>query len=63
MKPKILIVFVAVIAALVWGALFLVGQDIKIFVTGGEAPKIAVPDFRGSGEKRGNHQNRKAKKL
>ena len=38
------------LAAVAFAALWAQQSDIKIILTGGERPKIALPEFRGSGE-------------
>src|SRR5712664_2456073 len=50
MNKKLISVFVLTIALLAAFALLLTGQEIKGVITGGDQPKIAVPDFRGSAE-------------
>jgi TolB protein len=51
MKTKLITISSGVIAVLA-GALMLTGQQAQIsgVITGGEQPKIAVPDFRGTGD-------------
>lgn len=51
MNKKLIGVFLAVLALIAAGALFLPGQEIKDRITRGlEQPVIAVPDFRGAGD-------------
>src|SRR5579862_8130385 len=52
MKTKLISTLASLIALLAMGALFLTGQnaDISGIIAGGDLPKIAVTDFRGSGD-------------
>ncbi len=50
MKIKIISVIVILVAALGVGALMIPAQEIRGNIVNGETAKLAIPDFRGSGE-------------
>src|SRR5438132_1207650 len=50
MNKKLISVCVLTLALLAALAVLLTGQEIRGVITKGEQPKIAVPDFRGSGD-------------
>ena len=50
MKIRIISVIVIILAALGMGALMIPAQEITGHIVNGDTPKLAIPDFRGSGD-------------